>query len=134
VLIVWLYVGRNIVARLSALSDRTFSLARGDLKSPLPEGGGDEIGRMAEALAVFRATAVDAPSTPMRTSSGSAADGAKFTSKAFAFSARRPPALAIAFSSAARRAVPPSRMTALAPSAVYFPSNKYFGIAVSPLG
>ena len=59
VLIVWLYVGRNIVARLTALSDRTFSLAKGDLKSPLPQGGGDEIGRMAEALSVFQATAVE---------------------------------------------------------------------------
>jgi adenylate cyclase len=59
VLIVWLYVGRNIVARLTALSDRMLTLARGDLKSPLPQGGADEIGRMAEALGVFRATAIE---------------------------------------------------------------------------
>jgi signal transduction histidine kinase/CheY-like chemotaxis protein/HAMP domain-containing protein len=59
VLIVWLYVGRNIIARLTALSDRTLTLAAGDLKTPLPAGGKDEIGRMAEALAVFRATAVE---------------------------------------------------------------------------
>jgi signal transduction histidine kinase/CheY-like chemotaxis protein/HAMP domain-containing protein len=59
VLIVWLYVGRNIIARLTALSDRTLTLAAGDLKAPLPAGGKDEIGRMAEALAVFRATAVE---------------------------------------------------------------------------
>jgi adenylate cyclase len=59
VLIVWLYVGRNIVARLTALSDRMLTLARGDLKSPLPKGGTDEIGRMAEALGVFRATAIE---------------------------------------------------------------------------
>src|SRR5215475_4337933 len=58
-LIVWLYVGRNIVARLTALSDRMFTLAQGDLKSSLPQGGTDEIGRMAEALGVFRATAVE---------------------------------------------------------------------------
>ena len=38
VLIVWLYVGRNIVARLTALSDRMLTLAGGDLKSPLPAG------------------------------------------------------------------------------------------------
>ena len=50
VLIVWLYVGRNIVARLTALSDRMLTLAQGDLKSPLPQGGTDEVGRMAEAL------------------------------------------------------------------------------------
>jgi adenylate cyclase len=59
VVIVWLYVGRNIIARLTALSDRMLTLATGDLKSPLPAGGKDEIGRMAEALAVFRATAVE---------------------------------------------------------------------------
>jgi adenylate cyclase len=59
VVIVWLYVGRNIIARLTALSDRMRTLAGGDLKSPLPVGGKDEIGRMTEALAVFRATAVE---------------------------------------------------------------------------
>ena len=58
-LIVWLYVGRNIVARLTALSDRMLTLAQGDLKSSLPQGGTDEIGRMAEALGVFRATAIE---------------------------------------------------------------------------
>ena len=57
-LIVWLYVGRNVVARLTRLSDRMLTLAQGDLKAPLPQGGADEIGRMAEALGVFRATAV----------------------------------------------------------------------------
>jgi adenylate cyclase len=59
VVIVWLYVGRNIIARLTALSDRMLTLAAGDLKLPLPAGGKDEIGRMAEALGVFRATAVE---------------------------------------------------------------------------
>ena len=57
-LIVWLYVGRNLIARLRELSDRTFALAAGELRSPLPPGGDDEIGRMAESLAVFRDTAV----------------------------------------------------------------------------
>ena len=59
ILIVWLYVGRNLIARLTALSDRMLSLAGGDLKSPLPFGGTDEIGRMADALGVFRATAIE---------------------------------------------------------------------------
>jgi adenylate cyclase len=59
IVIVWLYVGRNIIARLTALSDRMLTLAGGDLKAPLPVGGKDEIGRMVEALAVFRATAVE---------------------------------------------------------------------------
>jgi adenylate cyclase len=58
-LIGWFYVGRNIVGRLTALSDRMLTLAKGDLKSPLPQGGTDEIGRMAEALGVFRATAIE---------------------------------------------------------------------------
>ncbi|HKQ87642.1 MAG TPA: response regulator [Candidatus Acidoferrales bacterium] len=59
ILIVWLYVGRNLIAHLTALSDRMLSLAGGDLKSPLPFGGTDEIGRMADALGVFRATAIE---------------------------------------------------------------------------
>jgi signal transduction histidine kinase/CheY-like chemotaxis protein len=65
-LIGWFYVGRNIVARLTALSDRMLALAKGDLKSPLPQGGVDEIGRMAEALAVFRATAIEMEETNLR--------------------------------------------------------------------
>jgi signal transduction histidine kinase/CheY-like chemotaxis protein len=59
ILIVWLYVGRNLIARLTALSDRMLTLAGGDLNSPLPFGGTDEIGRMADALGVFRATAIE---------------------------------------------------------------------------
>jgi hypothetical protein len=39
------------------------TLAKGDLKSPLPEGGFDEIGRMAQALLVFRATAIEMEET-----------------------------------------------------------------------
>jgi len=66
VLIGWFYVGRNIVARLTALSDRMLTLAKGDLKSPLPRGGTDEIGRMAEALGVFRATAIEMEETNLK--------------------------------------------------------------------
>jgi adenylate cyclase len=65
-LIGWLYVGRSIVRRLTALSDRMLTLARGDLKSPLPKVGSDEIGRMAEALEVFRATAIEMEETNVR--------------------------------------------------------------------
>jgi signal transduction histidine kinase len=57
-LIVWLYVGRNVIARLAALSNRMLTLAGGDLNSPLPRGGPDEIGHMAESLAVFRDNAI----------------------------------------------------------------------------
>ena len=42
------------------------TLAAGDLQSPLPSGGSDEIGRMAESLAVFRATAVEMEKTNLR--------------------------------------------------------------------
>jgi signal transduction histidine kinase/DNA-binding response OmpR family regulator len=65
-LIVWLYVGRNLIVRLRELSDSTFALAAGDLRSPLPQGGSDEIGRMAESLAVFRATAVEMEETNLK--------------------------------------------------------------------
>jgi adenylate cyclase len=59
VLIAWLYVGRNLVARLTALSNGMMEIAGGNLRTPLPPVGSDEIGRMAAALAVFRDTAVE---------------------------------------------------------------------------
>jgi adenylate cyclase len=61
----WL-IGHNIVARLTALRNRMLALANGDLKSPLPPGSPDEIGRMAEALGVFRATAVEMEETNLK--------------------------------------------------------------------
>jgi class 3 adenylate cyclase/methyl-accepting chemotaxis protein len=67
VLIVWLYVGRNLVARLTALSDSMLAIAGGDLRAPLPAArGGDEISRMAEALTVFRDTAVEVEEKNLR--------------------------------------------------------------------
>ncbi len=67
VLIVWLYVGRNIVARLKALSDSMLAIAGGNLRAALPApGAGDEIGRMAAALVVFRDTAVEVEETNLR--------------------------------------------------------------------
>jgi adenylate cyclase len=58
-LIVWLYVDRNLVARLRALSDSMLAIAGGNLRAPLPSDSGDEIGQMAKALAVFRDTAIE---------------------------------------------------------------------------
>ncbi|WP_187639936.1 response regulator [Bosea sp. F3-2] len=58
-LIVWLYVDRNLVARLRALSDSMMAIAGGNLRAPLPSDSADEIGRMAKALAVFRDTAIE---------------------------------------------------------------------------
>ncbi len=66
-LIVWLYVGRNLIARLTALSDSMLAIAGGNLRAPLPApGGGDEISRMAEALVVFRDTAIEVEESNLR--------------------------------------------------------------------
>ena len=53
-LIVWLYVGRNIVRRLTALSDGMLAIAGGRLHAPVAVGGGDEIAAMGRAVEVFR--------------------------------------------------------------------------------
>jgi class 3 adenylate cyclase/HAMP domain-containing protein len=66
ILIVWLYVGRNIIARLIELSVCMESVAGGDLKVDLPSGGTDEIGRMTSALTVFRDTAVEIEENNLR--------------------------------------------------------------------
>jgi class 3 adenylate cyclase len=67
VLIVWLYVGRSLIARLTELSVCMESVAGGDLKVNLPSGGADdEIGRMVNALTVFRDTAVDIEENNLR--------------------------------------------------------------------
>jgi len=58
-MIVWLYVDRNLVRRLTSLSDSMLSISRGNLKTPVPTGGSDEIASMADALTVFRATTVE---------------------------------------------------------------------------
>lgn len=65
-LIVWLYVGRNLVARLTALSGSMLAIADGNLQAELPPSGGDEVGRMAEALRVFRDTAVEVEEKNLR--------------------------------------------------------------------
>jgi class 3 adenylate cyclase len=59
-LIVWLYVGRSIIARLTSLSTSMLAIAGGNLKAALPaSGGSDEIDRMADALHTFRDTALE---------------------------------------------------------------------------
>jgi class 3 adenylate cyclase len=66
-LIVWLYVGRNIIARLTELSVCMESVAGGDLKVDLPsDESDDEIGRMTKALTVFRDTAVEIEESNLR--------------------------------------------------------------------
>jgi adenylate cyclase len=67
ILIVWLYVGRNIIARLTQLSVCMESVAGGDLKVHLPsDESDDEIGRMTKALTVFRDTAVEIEESNLR--------------------------------------------------------------------
>jgi adenylate cyclase len=65
-LIVWLYVDRNLVARLRSLSDSMLAIAGGNLRAPLPTDSGDEIGQMAKALAVFRDTAIEVEEKNLR--------------------------------------------------------------------
>ena len=59
-LIVWLYVGRNLIARLTALSDSMLAIAGGNLRTPLPPpAGATRSAAWPQALAVFRDTAVE---------------------------------------------------------------------------
>ena len=67
ILIVWLYVGRKVVARITELSECMESVAGGDLKVDLPSvKADDEIGRMVTALTVFRDTAVEIEESNLR--------------------------------------------------------------------
>jgi class 3 adenylate cyclase/HAMP domain-containing protein len=65
-LIVWLYVNRNLIGRLTALSDSMLAIAGGNLRADLPKSGSDEIGRMAQALVVFRDTAIEVEESNLR--------------------------------------------------------------------
>ncbi|MEF2554233.1 ATP-binding protein [Aurantimonas sp. A2-1-M11] len=65
-LIVWLYVQRNVIARLESLRRAMLAIAGGNLETPLPVVGRDEIGEMASALTVFRATAVEMKKSNLR--------------------------------------------------------------------
>jgi len=88
-LIVWLYVGRNLIARLTELSDSMLAIAGGNLRAPLPESGsGDEIGRMAESLVVFRDTAIEVEENNLRdieTARRRLVDAIENSSEGFAF-------------------------------------------------
>jgi two-component system, NtrC family, C4-dicarboxylate transport sensor histidine kinase DctB len=56
VLVVWLYVGRNLVRRITLLDGSMRAIAAGDLDTEVPTGGADEISEMAAALSTFRDT------------------------------------------------------------------------------
>ena len=66
VLVVWLYVDRSLLARLGGVSQSMLAIAGGNLRAPLPAAGRDEIGRMAEALRLFRDTAVEVEEKSLR--------------------------------------------------------------------
>jgi adenylate cyclase len=66
VLIVWLYVDRNLIARLTGLSDSMLAIAGGNLQTRIPDGGADEISNMGKALVVFRDTAIEVRETNLR--------------------------------------------------------------------
>jgi class 3 adenylate cyclase/PAS domain-containing protein len=88
-LIVWLYVGRNLIARLTALSNSMLAIAGGNLRVPLPESGsGDEIGRMTASLVVFRDTAIEVEENNLRdieTARRRLVDAIENSSEGFAF-------------------------------------------------
>jgi adenylate cyclase len=58
ILIGWLYVGRNVVARLTLLSDGMRALVGGRRDIAIPTAGRDEIAEMAHAVEVFRDNAI----------------------------------------------------------------------------
>jgi methyl-accepting chemotaxis protein len=60
VLVVWLYIGRSLVARLVNLQGLMLRLANGDLTATVDNQSTDEIGQMADTLRVFRANAQQA--------------------------------------------------------------------------
>ncbi len=63
----WLFVDRYFVTRLTALSKSMLAIAGGNLHAALPTpSGGDEVSEMAEALAVFRDTAVEVEEDNLR--------------------------------------------------------------------
>ena len=56
-LVGWFYVARNLTARIKKLSHAMHSIATGNLQTPVPTGGRDEISSMAQSLLIFRNTA-----------------------------------------------------------------------------
>ena len=58
-LIVWLYVGRSIVARLTSLSGAMLAIAAGRREIAIPVTGTDEVAAMGRAVEVFRRNAVE---------------------------------------------------------------------------
>lgn len=60
ILIIWLYVQRNLLARLIGLNGAMGRLTNGDLRTPVSDTGTDEIAAMARAVETFRENALEA--------------------------------------------------------------------------
>ena len=58
-LIIWLFVGKNLVRRIALLSDWMRRMAGGDLEVIVPISGRDEVADMAATLEVFRRHALE---------------------------------------------------------------------------
>ncbi|MEM7222756.1 MAG: TMAO reductase system sensor histidine kinase/response regulator TorS [Pseudomonadota bacterium] len=57
-LIIWLYVQRNVIRRLTSLAGVMTRLAKGDLEVAVPTGGRDELSHMAGTVQVFKEQAI----------------------------------------------------------------------------
>ena len=62
----WLWVGNGMVRRLSRMSERMRRMAEGDLETPVPEVGQDEIGELASALESVPRTGAGSPTPQPR--------------------------------------------------------------------
>lgn len=56
--VIWFYLQRNVIRRLSTLAEGMQKLAQGDLAVTVPVGGSDELSDMAETVQVFKDQAV----------------------------------------------------------------------------
>ena len=54
ILIVWLYVGRNLIRRLMRLSDGMLAIAGGSPQAPIEISGRDEVAEMGRVVEIFR--------------------------------------------------------------------------------
>ena len=59
ILIVWLYVGRSMVSRLTALSRSMLAIAKGNLAANIPTGGSDEIAEMGRVVEILRKNTIE---------------------------------------------------------------------------
>jgi len=59
ILIVWRYVGRNVVARLNGLSGAMLAIAAGKHENAVAVAGNDEVAAMGRAVEVFRQNAIE---------------------------------------------------------------------------